>query len=168
MSPGPTETAYLAGGCGWIMQHLLRQPLGVLSTRNGWMGGTGTDPTEENHGGHAETIEVVFDPERLTYRGLLELFFLCHRADLDADVVGSIYRSEIFHTSPEQQRAAEQMIRDVDAAKHWPGETVTRVTPAAQFWEAEPESQDYLQRFPEGCTPPFPRQAESLTSHASA
>ena len=163
----PVETTFLAGGCAWIMQPLLSLPEGVLSTRTGWMGGDGENPTEESDGGHAEVIKVMFDPERLTYRGLLEVFFQAHRADLDQDVVGSIYRSEIFYTSEEQQRVAEDMIRDVDASGHWPGKTVTRVSPAGSFWENGPEHQDYLQRFPNAFKAPFPRQgslSESVPS----
>ena len=161
-----TETAVLAGGCAWIMQPLLSMPEGVISSRKGWMGGEGDNPTEENDGGHAEAIEVTFDPERLSYRGLLEVFFQTHRADLDESVVGSIYRSEIFYTSPEQQRAAEETIRDVDASKHWLGKTVTRVTPAGKFWVDGPEHQNYLQRFPnvlEPLKPPFPPQHDAET-----
>ena len=161
------ETAVLAGGCAWIMQQLLRQPDGVLSTRTGWMGGTGDDPTEENDGGHAEAVEVVFDPRRLSYRGLLEVFFLAHRADLDAGIVGSIYRSEIFYTSAEQQRVAEQMIRDVDASQHWPGKTRTRITAAGRLWEMDEEDQDYLQRFPRVAKPPFPHREEAAATSAS-
>jgi peptide-methionine (S)-S-oxide reductase len=152
------ETAYLAGGCAWIMQPLLTQPVGVVSTRTGWMGGQGEDPTEENDGGHAETIQVVFDPGRLSYRGLLEVFFQVHRADLAQDVVGSIYRSEIFYTSEDQRGIAEEMIRDVDASGHWLGKTVTKVSRAGVFWEDGPEHQDYLQRFPDVFRAPFPRQ----------
>src|SRR5215210_4637891 len=126
------ETAFLAGGCAWIMQPLLSQPQGVIFTRTGWMGGEGQNPTERKDGGHAETIEVVFDRERLSYRGLLEVFFQVHRADLTEDVVGSIYRSEIFYTSDEQRAVAEEMIRDVDASGHWPGKTVTRISPASK------------------------------------
>ena len=153
-----TETAILAGGCAWIMQPLLSQPAGVLSTRTGWMGGEGDHPTEEDPGGHAEAVKVVFDPERLSYRGLLEVFFQVHRADLDEDVVGSIYRSEIFCTSEEQRRVAEEMIRDVDASGHWLGSTVTRISPAGVFWENGSEQQDYLQRYPNVFRRPFPRQ----------
>ncbi|MGZ4774084.1 MAG: peptide-methionine (S)-S-oxide reductase MsrA [Oryzihumus sp.] len=156
-----TETAVLAGGCAWIMQQLLRHPEGVISTRTGFMGGTKDNPTETDSGGHAEVVEVVFDPARLSYRGLLEVFFLVHRADLDVGVVGSLYRSEIFCTSPEQRHVAEEMVRDVDASGHWPGKTVTRVSGAGVFWEMGPEDQDYLQRFPHGCTPPFPRQDDT-------
>jgi peptide-methionine (S)-S-oxide reductase len=153
-----TQTAYLAGGCAWIMQPLLSQPEGVVSSRTGWMGGEGENPSEEDDGGHAETVEVVFDPERLSYRGLLEVFFQTHRADLDKDVVGSIYRSEIFCTSGEQKEVAEQTIRDVDASGHWLGKTVTKVSPAGMFWEEGPEHQNYLKRFPNVFKPPFPRQ----------
>jgi peptide-methionine (S)-S-oxide reductase len=154
------ETAILAGGCAWIMQQLLRHPNGVISTRAGWMGGEGDNPTEENPGGHAEAVEVAFDPERLSYRGLLEYFFQAHRADLDERVVGSIYRSEIFVTSEEQRRVAEKMIRDVDASGHWLGKTVTRVSEAGRFLEMEAEDQNYFldyPRYPDGSAPPFPR-----------
>jgi peptide-methionine (S)-S-oxide reductase len=122
------------------------------------MGGDTPAPTEEDDGGHAEVVEVLFEPTRLTFRGLLEVFFQVHRPDLDEDVVGSLYRSEIFCTSPEQRSVAERMIRDVDASGHWPGPTVTRVSDAGAFWPMGPEDQDYLLRFPHGCTPPFPPQ----------
>ncbi len=154
------ETAVLAGGCAWIMQQLLRQPEGVIATRVGFMGGDNDNPSEDDSGGHAEVVEVVFDPARLSYRGLLEVFFQVHRADLDEGIVGSLYRSEIFCTSPGQRRVAEEIIRDVDASGHWPGRTVTRVSEAAAFWAMEPEDQDYLLRFPHGCRPPFPRQLD--------
>ena len=156
-----TETAILAGGCAWIMQQLLRHPEGVISTRTGFMGGDNENPTEENDGGHAEVVEVVFDPGRLSFRGLLEVFFQVHRADLDEGIVGSLYRSEIFFTSAEQQRVAEEMIRDVDASGHWPGTTVTKVSEATVFWAMGPEDQNYLLRFPHGCAPPFPHRASS-------
>ena len=152
-----TETAVLAGGCAWIMQQLLRHPEGVISTRTGFMGGENDHPTEEDNLGHAEVVEVVFDPARLSYRGLLDVFFQVHRPDLDVGVVGSLYRSEIFCTSPEQQRVAEETILDVEASGHWPGRTATRVSAATEFWEMGPEDQDYFLRFPHGCEPPFPR-----------
>jgi len=156
------ETAVLAGGCAWIMQHLLRHPEGVLSTRTGFMGGENDNPTEDDDGGHAEVVEVIFDPARLSYRGLLEVFFQVHRPDLDEGIVGSLYRSEVFCTSPEQTRVAEEMIGDVDASAHWPGKTVTKISEATVFWEMGPDDQDYLLRFPHGCKVPFPeRQAPS-------
>jgi peptide-methionine (S)-S-oxide reductase len=155
-----TETAILAGGCAWIMQQLLRHPEGVIATRTGFMGGENDNPTEDCNVGHAEVVEVVFDPERISYRGLLDVFFQTHRADLGQDVVGSEYRSEIFWTSPAQRRVADELIRDVDASGHWPGKTVTAISEAGRFWEMAPEDQDYFQRFPHGCKPPFPRQNE--------
>ena len=155
-----TETAVLAGGCAWVMQQLLRHPEGVIATRTGFMGGKNENPTEENNVGHAEVVEVVFDPAQLSYRGLLEVFFQVHRADLNESTVGSPYRSEIFYTSPEQREIAEEMIRDVDASGHWPGKTVTNISKASVFWEMGPEDQDYLLRFPHGCMPPFPHQDE--------
>ena len=152
-----TETATLAGGCYWIMQQLLRHPDGVISTRAGWTGGLNDNPTEENNSGHAEAVEVTFDPQRISYRGLLEYFFQVHRADLGEEIVGTGYRSEIFCATDEQRRVAEETIADVDASRHWPGKVVTRISEAGRFWEAETEDQDYLQRFPDGCKPPFPR-----------
>ena len=146
-----TERAVLAGGCFWIMQQLLRDRDGVISTRVGWIGGENENPTEENNVGHAEAVEVTFDPGRLSYRQLLEYFFMVHRADLGEDVVGAGYRSEIFHVSEEQRVVAEETIRDVDAAGHWPGKVVTRVSEAGRFWEDALEQQDYLQRLPVGC-----------------
>ena len=155
-----TETAVLAGGCAWIMQQLLRHPGGVISTRVGWTGGEGEHPSEDNSQGHAEAVEVVFDPERLSYRDLLEYFFQVHRADLGQDLVGSIYRSEIFCTTEEQRRVAEDTIRDVDASGHWPGKTVTEISEAGRFLEDPAKDQDHFLRFPdypEGSKPPVPR-----------
>src|SRR4029450_6553482 len=113
------ETAILAGGCSWIMQQLLRHPDGGISTRGGWPGGEGANPTEENPQGHAEAVEVVFDPERLSYRDLLEYFFQVHRPDLGEDLVGSIYRSEIFYTSEEQRSVAEETTAAVERSRPW-------------------------------------------------
>jgi peptide-methionine (S)-S-oxide reductase len=118
-----TETAVLAGGCAWIMQQLLRQPQGVISTRVGWTGGEGDHPTEDDPQGHVEAVEVVFDPARLSYRQLLEYFFQVHRPDLGEAVVGSIYRSEVFYASEEQRRVAEETVADVDASGQWLGPT---------------------------------------------
>jgi peptide-methionine (S)-S-oxide reductase len=158
------EVAILAGGCAWIMQHLLRDRDGVISTRAGWIGGESEDPTEEDPGGHAEAVEVTFDPERVSYRDLLEYFFLVHRADLDERTVGSIYRSEIFYTGEEQRRVAEGTIRDVDASRHWPGRIVTEVSAAGPFLEFEASDQDYLQRYPDGCAAPFARRGAEAGS----
>ena len=152
-----TETATLAGGCFWILQQLLRERDGVISTRAGWTGGHNDNPTEENNSGHAEAVEVVFDPERLSYRHLLEYYFQVHRPDLDEDVVGSGYRSEIFCASPAQRAVAAETIADVDASKHWPGPAATRISDAGRFWEAVAEDQDHLQRYPDAPSP-FPRR----------
>lgn len=157
-----TERAVLAGGCYWVMQHLLRDRDGVISSRVGWMGGEGDNPTEENDGGHAEVVEIVFDPERLSYRELLEFFFMVHRPDLGEDVVSTIYRSEIFYTSDQQRAVAEETIRDVDASGHWPGKVMTRASQAGRFLVDPPSCHDYLKRYPVGCPAPFPRQSEPV------
>lgn len=144
-----TETAILAGGCTWSVQELMRHCEGLISIRAGWTGGESDDPTEDNPGGHAEAVEIVFDAGRTSYRDVLELFFQIHRPDLGEDVVGSIYRSEIFYTSEEQRHVAEETIADLDAAGFWPGRTVTKVSEARRFIEDPAEEQDFIQRFPE-------------------
>jgi peptide-methionine (S)-S-oxide reductase len=159
-----TETAILAGGCYWIMQQLLRDRDGVISTRVGWTGGENDNPTEENNSGHAEAVEVTFDLKRISYRELLEYFFQVHRADLGERLVGSAYRSEIFYTSEEQRKVAEETIPDVDASGHWPGKVVTEISEAGAFWEAEAEDQDYFRRYPDGCASPFPRHSVEAAS----
>ena len=145
-----TETAILAGGCFWPAQQLFRQRDGVISTRVGYTGGEVPNPTGQNHEGHAEAVEIVFDPERISYRDILEFFFQIHRADLGEGQIGSSYRSEIFCTTDEQRRAAEATIPDVEASGIWPGKVVTEISEAGPFWEAEAEDQDYLYRYPEG------------------
>ena len=120
----------------------------------------GRQPDRGEPWGHAEAVEVVFDPERISYRDILEYFFQVHRADLGEDLVGSIYRSEIFYTSEEQRKVAEETIRDVDASRHWPGKTVTTISEAGRFWEDGAKDQDYFLRYPDypdGSKPPFPR-----------
>jgi peptide-methionine (S)-S-oxide reductase len=162
------ETAILAGGCFWIMQQLLRNRDGVISTRVGWTGGKNDDPTEGNNSGHAEAVEIVFNPERISYRDLLEFFFQIHRPDLGERLVGSGYRSEIFYTTDEQRKVAEETIPDVEASGHWPGRVVTEISEAGPFWEAEAEDQDYFQRYPHGTAPPFPRPGAGIANRASA
>jgi peptide-methionine (S)-S-oxide reductase len=155
-----SERAVLAGGCFWGMQDLIRRYPGVISTRVGYTGGDVPNATYRNHRGHAEAIEIVFDPARISYRDLLEFFFQIHdptTRDRQGNDVGSSYRSEIFYLSDEQKRVAEDTIADVDASGLWPGKVVTDVTPASDFWEAEPEHQDYLERYPDGYTCHFPR-----------
>lgn len=155
-----TETTILAGGCFWGMQDLIRKLPGVLSTRVGYSGGNVLNATYRNHGTHAEAIEIVFDPGKLTFRSLLEVFFQIHdptTVNRQGNDVGTSYRSAIYYTSEDQRREAEQMIVDVNASGLWPGKVVTEVRPAGQFWMAEPEHQDYLERNPHGYTCHFAR-----------
>ena len=150
-----TETAILAGGCFWGVQELLRARDGIIATRVGYTGGSNDDPTYRNHPGHAEAVEIVFDPDRISYRDILEFFFQIHdpsTKDRQGNDVGSSYRSEIFYLSDEQRQVALDTIADVDASGLWPGKVVTEVVPAGPFWEAEPEHQDYLERIPNGYT----------------
>ena len=154
------ERAILAGGCFWGVQELIRRMDGVLSTRVGYTGGTVSNATYRNHGGHAEAVEITFDPARIGYRRILEFFFQIHdpsTRNRQGNDVGTSYRSAIFHTSAAQKRIAEDTIADVDASGLWPGKAVTEVVPAGEFWEAEPEHQDYLQRIPGGYTCHFVR-----------
>jgi peptide-methionine (S)-S-oxide reductase len=164
-----TETAILAGGCFWGAQELLRQKPGVESTRVGYSGGDVPNATYRNHGDHAEAVEVVFDPDVITFREILEFFFQIHdpsTKNRQGNDIGRSYRSAIFYTSDEQRRVAEDTIADVDASGIWPGKVVTEVEPAGDFWEAEPEHQDYLQRIPYGYTCHFVRPGWVLPRRA--
>ena len=155
-----TERAVLAGGCFWGMQDLIRRYQGVISTRVGYTGGDVPNATYRNHGTHAEAIEIIFDPQKISYRKLLEFFFQIHdptTRNRQGNDIGASYRSAIFYTSEEQKRTAIDTIADVDASGLWPGKVVTEVVPAAAFWEAEPEHQDYLERIPNGYTCHFVR-----------
>ena len=155
-----TERAVLAGGCFWGVQDLIRRYQGVLSTRVGYSGGDVAHATYRNHGTHAEAIEIIFDPARLSYRQLLEFFFQIHdptTVNRQGNDRGASYRSAIFYVDDEQRRVAEDTIADVNASGLWPGNVVTEVSPAGPFWEAEPEHQDYLERYPNGYTCHFPR-----------
>ena len=155
-----TETAILAGGCFWGMQDLIRKRPGVESTRVGYTGGTNAEPNYRNHPGHAEAIEIVFDPSVTSYRELLEFFFQVHdpsTLNRQGNDIGTSYRSAIFPQSLEQQEIALDTIADVDASGLWPGRVVTTIEEAAPFWEAEPEHQDYLEKYPNGYTCHFPR-----------
>jgi len=149
------ERAILAGGCFWGMQDLIRRYPGVLRTRVGYSGGDVPNATYRHHGTHAEAIEIIFDPQKLSYRKLLEFFFQIHdptTKNRQGNDTGASYRSAIFYTNDEQKRIAEETIADVNASGLWPGKVVTEVKPAGDFWEAEPEHQDYLERYPGGYT----------------
>jgi peptide-methionine (S)-S-oxide reductase len=166
-----TERAVLAGGCFWGMQDLIRRQPGVVSTRVGYTGGDVPNATYRNHGNHAEGIEVIFDPARTSYRALLELFFQIHdptTRNRQGNDVGARYRSAIFYTSDEQKTVAEDTIADVDASGLWPGKVVTELARASDFWEAEPEHQDYLENYPNGYTCHFPRPNWKLPQRAVA
>jgi len=166
-----TERAVLAGGCFWGMQDLIRRRDGVVSTRVGYTGGNVPNATYRNHGSHAEAIEIIFDPSRFTYRELLEFFFQIHdptTRNRQGNDIGASYRSAIFYTSKEQKRIAEDTIADVKASGLWPGRVVTEVVPAGEFWEAEPEHQDYLLRIPDGYTCHFVRPGWKLPRRATS
>lgn len=165
-----TERAVLAGGCFWGMQDLIRKLPGVTSTRVGYTGGQNDHPTYRNHPGHAEAIEIMFDPSAISYRRILEFFFQIHdptTLDRQGNDLGSSYRSEIFYTSEAQRQVAEDTIADVDASGLWPGKVVTKLSGAPDFWEAEPEHQDYLERIPNGYTCHFPRPDWVLPKRAA-
>jgi peptide-methionine (S)-S-oxide reductase len=165
------QRAVLAGGCFWGMQDLIRRFPGVIRTRVGYTGGEVRNATYRNHGNHAEAIEIIFDPAKTSYRTLLEFFFQIHdptTRNRQGNDLGPSYRSAIFYTSEEQRQVAVDTIADVDASGLWPGKVVTELVPAGDFWKAEPEHQDYLERIPNGYTCHFirpnwqlPRRAES-------
>ena len=165
-----TERAVLAGGCFWGMQDLIRRRPGVLSTRVGYTGGEVANATNRNHGNHAEAIEIVFDPQRTSYRDLLEFFFQIHdptTKNRQGNDRGASYRSAIYYTDDGQKQVAQDTIADVDASGLWPGRAVTELAPAGPFWEAEPEHQDYLERIPNGYTCHFVRPGWKLPRRES-
>jgi peptide-methionine (S)-S-oxide reductase len=169
-----TKTAILAGGCFWGMEDLIRRRPGVRDTRVGYTGGDVPNATYRNHGTHAEAIEITYDPTVTSYRSLLEFFFQIHdpsTKNRQGNDLGTSYRSGIYYLDEEQRRVAEDTIADVDASGLWPGPVVTELAPAGDFWEAEPEHQDYLERYPTGYTCHFvrpgwvlPRRAADVTA----
>jgi peptide-methionine (S)-S-oxide reductase len=166
-----TERAILSGGCFWGMQDLLRRFPGVISTRVGYSGGDVPNATYRNHGTHAEAIEITFEPEKTSFRDLLEFFFQIHdptTKNRQGNDIGLSYRSAIFYTSDEQRRVAEDTIADVEASGLWPGKVVTELAPAGDFWEAEPDHQDYLERYPAGYTCHFVRPGWKLPRRSNA
>ena len=163
------ERAVLAGGCFWGMQDLIRRYAGVISTRVGYTGGEVANATYRNHGNHAEAIEIIFDPAKISYRRLLEFFFQIHdptTPNRQGNDRGASYRSAIYYTSDEQRKTAIDTIADVEASGLWPGRVVTEVAPAGPFWQAEPEHQDYLERYPGGYTCHFIRPGLKLPVRA--
>jgi peptide-methionine (S)-S-oxide reductase len=165
------QRAVLAGGCFWGMQDLIRKREGVLSTRVGYSGGDVPNATYRDHGTHAEAIEVVFDDDVISYRDLLELFFQIHdptTLNRQGNDRGLSYRSAIYYVDEDQKATALDTIADVEASGIWPGKVVTEVEPVSDFWEAEPEHQDYLERIPNGYTCHFPRPDWVLPKRAAA
>ena len=165
------ERAVLAGGCFWGMQDLIRKRAGVLRTRVGYTGGDVPNATYRDHGTHAEGIEVIFDPAVVSYRELLEMFFQIHdptTLNRQGNDLGMAYRSAIYFVSEDQRQTALDTIADVEASGLWPGKVVTEVEPVSDFWEAEPEHQDYLVRFPNGYTCHFPRADWVLPKRSAA
>ena len=165
------QRAVLAGGCFWGMQDLIRKQPGVLRTRVGYTGGHVANATYRNHGGHAEAIEIIFDPAKTSFRQILEFFFQIHdptTLNRQGNDLGTSYRSAIFYTDYEQRRIAEDTIADVEASGLWPGKVVTELSEAVPFWEAEPEHQAYLQRTPNGYTCHFPRAGWKLPHRETA
>ena len=166
-----TERAVLAGGCFWGMQDLIRKLPGVVSTRVGYSGGDVPNATYRHHGDHAEAIEIVYDPAETSYRAFLEFFFQIHdptTRDRQGNDRGRAYRSAIFYATTEQKAVAEDTIADVEAAGLWPGKVVTEVAPLGDFWQAEPEHQDYLERIPNGYTCHFVRPGWVLPRRSAA
>ncbi|WP_305817311.1 peptide-methionine (S)-S-oxide reductase MsrA [Photobacterium leiognathi] len=154
------QKAILAGGCFWGMQDLIRRQTGVITTRVGYTGGDVANATYPNHGTHAEAIEILFDDSQTCFENILAYFFQIHdptTTNRQGNDIGTSYRSAIFYTSDEQKDVAEKMIARINASGIWPGTVVTEVVPASDFWQAEPEHQDYLLHRPNGYTCHFPR-----------
>ncbi|GEP88791.1 peptide-methionine (S)-S-oxide reductase [Chitinophaga terrae (ex Kim and Jung 2007)] len=149
------EKAILAGGCFWGVEELIRQLPGVNSTVVGYTGGDVPNATYRNHGTHAEAIAITFDPGKLSYRELLEFFFQIHdptTRNRQGNDIGASYRSAIFYLDEKQHETAVKLIDEMNASGKWPGKIVTEVVPASDFWDAEEEHQDYLQKHPFGYT----------------
>ncbi|WP_318457624.1 peptide-methionine (S)-S-oxide reductase MsrA [Photobacterium leiognathi] len=154
------QKAILAGGCFWGMQELIRRQTGVITTRVGYTGGDVANATYPNHGTHAEAIEILFDDSQTSFEKILAYFFQIHdptTTNRQGNDIGTSYRSAIFYTSDKQKDVAEKMIARINASGIWPGTVVTEVVPASDFWQAEPEHQDYLLHRPNGYTCHFPR-----------
>lgn len=166
---GHHNVAVLAGGCFWGMEDLFREQPGVVSTRVGYTGGSNAHPTYGNHPGHAEALEIIYDSDETDFRTLLEFFFQIHdptTRNRQGNDVGSSYRSAIFYLDDDQKLIALSTIADVERSGRWPNQVVTEVVPAGKFWEAEPEHQNYLQRYPSGYTCHYIRPQWTLANRA--
>lgn len=150
-----TKKAYLAGGCFWGLEDLIRDVPGVIATEAGYTGGTNDHPTYENHPGHAEALEVEYDPAKLSYKKLLDFFFQIHNPttlNQQGNDRGTSYRSAIFYQNDEEKKTAEEFINIVNESDRWPGPVVTTLEPFKAFWPAEDYHQDYLKKNPGGYT----------------
>jgi peptide-methionine (S)-S-oxide reductase len=165
------ERAVLAGGCFWGMEDLIRKLPGIVSTQVGYTGGDVANATYRNHGTHAEGIEIIFDPTQITYRQLLEFFFQIHdpsTMNQQGNDRGMSYRSAIYYVDEYQKEVASDTIKDVDASGLWPNKVITELDPVSEFWDAEPEHQDYLERIPHGYTCHFIRPGWVLPRREAA
>ena len=154
------KKAYIAGGCFWGMEDLFRVRPGVLDTEVGYQGGVNEHPTYQNHPGHAEGIEITYNPDETSFKLLLDYFFRIHNPtteDQQGNDRGSSYRSTIFYQDKEEKKEAEEFINLVNTSGRWEADAVTTLEPCVTFWVAEPEHQDYLLKKPHGYTCHFER-----------
>ena len=162
---GNLKKAYIAGGCFWGMEELFRTRPGVKDTEVGYIGGENDHPTYRNHPGHAEGLEITYDPNETSFTDLLDYFFRIHNPttlNRQGNDIGSSYRSAIFFQNDEELEESKKMIDVVNASEKWEGPASTTLEPYSTFWPAEPEHQDYLQRIPNGYTCHFERFQESF------
>lgn len=149
------KKAVFAGGCFWGLEDLIRKQPGVVDTEVGYTGGTVDNPTYENHTGHAEAVEITYDPTKTTYKNLLDFFFQIHNPttlNRQGNDIGTSYRSAIFYANDEEKKEAEEFIKIVNNSKRWPNLVVTTLEPLTKFYKAEDYHQDYLVKNPGGYT----------------
>ena len=155
------QTATVAGGCFWGVEDLIRKMPGVVDTQVGYTGGTVKNATYQNHEGHAEAVQIVFDPKKVSYEDILLFFFKFHdptTLNQQGNDRGSSYRSAIFYHDEEQRKIAEKVKERVDKSGAWKRPVVTEIVPASTFWTAEEYHQDYLEKHPGGYTCHFMRE----------
>ena len=155
-----TKKAYIAGGCFWGMEDLFRTRPGIKDTEVGYQGGQNDNPSYRNHPGHAEGIELTYDPNETSFKQILDYFFRIHNpttVDQQGNDRGSSYRSVIFFQDEDEKTIAEEVMKIVEDSNKWEGRVVTTLEPYSTFWPAEPEHQDYLVRNPNGYTCHFER-----------
>ena len=149
------QKAYIAGGCFWGLEELMRNLSGVIETEAGYTGGTNENPTYKNHPGHAEALEIVYNDEIIDYKHILDFFFQIHNPttlDKQGNDRGTAYRSAIFYQSEEEKQTGDEMIAIVNNSGRWPNPVVTTLESLKRFWPAEDHHQDYLQKHPSGYT----------------